>query len=53
MITGDNESGKSSMLMALDLVLIDSRLRVESPGIKALPSQQVYPDQASAFSYYI
>ncbi|RPD93197.1 hypothetical protein BBB56_22665 [Candidatus Pantoea deserta] len=52
-ITGDNESVKSSMLLALDLVLSDSRHRVESLGIKALLSQQAYPGQASAFSYYV
>jgi len=52
-ITGDNESGKSSMLLVLGLVLSDSRPRIESPGIKVLLSQQAYPGQASAISYYM
>lgn len=37
-IIGDNESGKSSILLALDLVLSDSRHRVETLGIESLLS---------------
>ncbi|HBV9302595.1 TPA: AAA family ATPase [Klebsiella pneumoniae] len=36
---GDNESGKSSILLALDLVLSDSRHRVETLGVESLISQ--------------
>lgn len=36
LIVGDNESGKSSLLLALDLVLSGSRSRVESIGIDSL-----------------
>ncbi|QCR38649.1 ATP-dependent endonuclease [Nissabacter sp. SGAir0207] len=38
-LIGDNESGKSTILLALDLVLSDSRHRVESLGIESLLSQ--------------
>ncbi|QZY82871.1 ATP-binding protein [Klebsiella sp. CTHL.F3a] len=36
---GDNESGKSSILLALDLVLSDSRHRVETLGMETLLSR--------------
>jgi len=39
-IIGDNESGNSSMVLVLDLVLSDSQHRIKSPGIKAWLSQQ-------------
>lgn len=39
-LIGDNESGKSSILQALDLVLCDSRHRVEALGIESLLSQR-------------
>ena len=38
-IVGDNESGKSTILLALDLVLSDSRHRVEALGVESLLSQ--------------
>ncbi|QHA89926.1 ATP-dependent nuclease [Serratia rhizosphaerae] len=38
-LIGDNESGKSSILLALDLVLSDSRYRVETLGVETLLSQ--------------
>lgn len=38
-LIGDNESGKSSILLALDLVLSDSRHRVEALGVESLLSQ--------------
>jgi putative ATP-dependent endonuclease of the OLD family len=38
-LIGDNESGKSSILLALDLVLSDSRHRVETLGVESLLSQ--------------
>jgi len=52
MITGNNESGKSSMLPALDLVLSEGRHQVELPGIKTLLSQQAYPGQASVWFHF-
>lgn len=40
-LVGDNESGKSTILLALDLVLSDSRHRVEALGVESLlPSQR-------------
>nr|WP_172693840.1 ATP-dependent endonuclease [Escherichia coli]AXF37781.1 putative ATP-dependent endonuclease of the OLD family [Escherichia coli] len=38
-LVGDNESGKSTILLALDLVLSDSRHRVEALGVESLLSQ--------------
>lgn len=38
-LIGDNESGKSSILLALDLVMSDSRYRVEALGVESLLSQ--------------
>lgn len=38
-LIGDNESGKSSILLAMDLVLSDSRHRVETLGVESLLSQ--------------
>lgn len=38
-LIGDNESGKSTILLALDLVLSDSRHRVEALGVESLLSQ--------------
>lgn len=38
-LIGDNESGKSSILLALDLVISDSRHRVETLGVESLLSQ--------------
>lgn len=38
-LIGDNESGKSSILLALDLVLSNSRHRVEALGLESLLSQ--------------
>lgn len=38
-LIGDNESGKSSILLALDLVLSNSRHRVETMGLESLLSQ--------------
>jgi DNA repair ATPase RecN len=38
-LIGDNESGKSSILLALDLVLSDSRHRVDALGVESLLSQ--------------
>lgn len=35
-LIGDNESDKSSVLLALDLVLSGSRHRVESLGVESL-----------------
>ncbi|MBW9429162.1 AAA family ATPase [Atlantibacter hermannii] len=37
-LIGDNESGKSTILLALDLVLSDSRHRVEALGVESLLS---------------
>jgi predicted ATP-dependent endonuclease of OLD family len=34
-LIGDNESGKSTILLALDLVLSDSRHRVEALGVES------------------
>lgn len=39
-LIGDNEAGKSSILMALDLTLNASRSRVESLGLESLLSQR-------------
>jgi len=44
-LIGDNESGKSSILLALDLVLSNSRHRVETLGLESLLSQ----DAVAAF----
>lgn len=49
---GGNESGNSSMLLALDLVLRGSRHRIESLGTKALLSPQAAQGQTFAFSYH-
>lgn len=38
-LVGDNECGKSTILLALDLVLSDSRHRVDALGIESLLSQ--------------
>ena len=35
-LLGDNESGKSSILLALDLVLSASRSKVETLGVESL-----------------
>lgn len=40
MLIGDNVSGKSSVLLALDLALSGSRHRVESLGMESLISRQ-------------
>jgi len=38
-LVGDNESGKSTILLALDLVLSDSWYRVEALGVESLLSK--------------
>lgn len=43
-LVGDNESGKSSILLALDLVLSNSRHRVETMGIDSLLSLKAVAD---------
>lgn len=43
-LIGDNESGKSSILLALDLVLGNSRHRVETLGVESLLSQKAVAD---------
>lgn len=40
LLIGDNESGKSSILLAIDLVLSGSRNKIESIGLENLFSQQ-------------
>jgi hypothetical protein len=43
-LIGDNESGKSSVLLALDLVLSGSRSRVQSLGLETLLNSKVVSD---------
>ena len=43
-IIGDNESGKSSILLAIDLVLSGSRSKVETLGLDTLFNNEVVQD---------
>lgn len=40
-LIGDNESGKSSVLLALDLVLSGSRSKIETIGLETLFNNEV------------
>ena len=43
-LVGDNESGKSSILQAIDIVLSGSRNKIESMGLENLFNYQVIND---------
>jgi len=51
-LVGDNESGKSSILLALDLALSASRSRIESIGLEALLNRTVIKDFLSGEKKY-